>query len=172
MVSTYHVQQLVLAVVGDTAEVDIIGSSNEPVHDFSPSPGDKADLLNSDIFFYHGLKLEPWVDKAISEMGDDGPTIIKTHAMPTGEITLDYESILVDDLCSALSENDRLVNNLMSYKNQASELNIDIEYLVHQLTFPAPDSGEDLHDDHGDHDDHDDHDDHGDHDDHDDHDDH
>ena len=65
MVSTYHVQQLVLAVVGNTAEVDIIGSSNTPVHDFTPSPGDTQDLLESDIFFYHGLKLEPWVNRAI-----------------------------------------------------------------------------------------------------------
>ena len=61
--STFHVQELVLAVVGSTASVELMSTTNIPVHDYTPTPEDLDRLRNSDIFFYHGLNLEPWVDK-------------------------------------------------------------------------------------------------------------
>ena len=40
MVSTYHVEQLVSAVAGDSLTVEIISPSNVPVHDYEPSVSD------------------------------------------------------------------------------------------------------------------------------------
>ena len=104
MVSTYHVGQLVSAIGGDTIKVEMMSASNVPVHDFEPAAADKVRLQESDIFFYHGLNLEPWVATTLSSLGDDAPTSVQTHAMPTGETTLDYESMLIADLCELLSE--------------------------------------------------------------------
>ncbi|MAO70187.1 MAG: hypothetical protein CL983_03800, partial [Euryarchaeota archaeon] len=166
--STFHVQELVLAVVGSTVTVELMSTSNTPVHDYTPTTQDEIRLMNSDIFFYHGLNLEPWVPKTLSTLGDEAPLAIATHTMPYGEITLDYESLLVNDLCTVLGDAQQENYNLMSYETQASELEIYAEKIVHQLTFPAPDDDHSGHDDHDDHSGHDDHDDHSGHDDHDD----
>ena len=104
MVSTYHVGQLVSAIGGDTIKVEMMSASNVPVHDFEPAAADIVRLQESDIFFYHGLNLEPWVESTLSSLGDDAPTSVQTHAMPTGEASLDYESMLIADLCELLSE--------------------------------------------------------------------
>ena len=103
MVSTYHVGQLVSAIGGDTINVELMSPSNVPVHDYEPSAADIVRMQESDIFFYHGLNLEPWVDTALSSLGDNAPTSIQTHAMPTGETALDYESMLISDLCDLLT---------------------------------------------------------------------
>jgi len=104
MVSTYHVGQLVSAIGGDTIKVEMMSTSNVPVHDYEPAAADIVRLQESDIFFYHGLNLEPWVESTLSSLGDDAPTSVQTHAMPTGEASLDYESMLIADLCELLSE--------------------------------------------------------------------
>ena len=182
MTSTYHVAQLVSAIVGPTATVEMMSTSNIPVHDYEPSLQDTVRLANSDVFFYHGLNLEPWVEGTLSTLGSDAPPAYATHTMPSGEVTPDYQSLLVSDLCAQLSEGDREFNNLIAYENLASQLEIHLEKGVQSLTFPSADAASleghdhsdddhDDHDDHGDHDDHDNHtdDDHGDHDDHDNH---
>ena len=104
IVSTYHVGELVSAVAGDTLDVEIISPSNVPVHDYEPSAGDLIRLQESDLFFYHGLNLEPWVESALDTLGSDAPVSAMTHTMPSGETTLDYESILISDLCDLLTE--------------------------------------------------------------------
>ena len=137
MVSTYHVGELVSAVAGDTLDVEIISPSNVPVHDYEPSAGDLIRLQESDLFFYHGLNLEPWVESALDTLGSDAPVSAMTHTMPSGETTLDYESILISDLCDLLTEG------------------------PFESTTLAMGEDHDDHDDHSDEeDDHDDHDDH------------
>ena len=164
MVSTYHVGELVSAIVGDTLSVEVIGSSNVPVHDFEPSAADIIRLQNSDIFFYHGLNLEPWVEPTLAALGDEAPDSVMTHTMPSGDATLDYESMLIDDLCELLTVGpfESTTLGMMADDHDDHDDHSDEE---------------DDHDDHDDHsddeDDHDDHDDHSDdEDDHDDHDDH
>ena len=153
MVSTYHVGELVSTVAGDTLDVEIISPSNVPVHDYEPSAGDLIRLQESDLFFYHGVNLEPWVESALATLGNDAPVSTMTHTMPSGEVTLDYESILISDLCELLVEG-------------------PFESTALGMPHDDHDDLDDHDDDHDDHDDdHDDHDD--DHDDHDDdHDDH
>ena len=150
MVSTYHVGELVSAVAGEHVTINYMSQDNIPVHDYEPTVEDIIRLQNSDLFFYHGLNLEPWVESTLSSLGDDAPPSFMTHAMSTGQITLDYESLLVSNLCEVMNEG----------------------------PFEATTLGmmpEDHHEDHDDHDDHNetgDHDDHnetGDHDEHDEH---
>ena len=153
MVSTYHVGELVSAIVGDTADVQLMSTSNIPVHDYEPSLQDIVRLQNSDAFFYHGLGLEPWVESTLSNLGSDAPPSYAVHTMPSGEITLDYESLLVSSLCEELTSGDVTTNTLQSYNSEASNLEIHLEKGVQSLTFPAADDSHDGHD-HGDHSDH------------------
>ena len=158
MVSTYHVGELVSAVAGDTLDVEIISPSNVPVHDYEPSAGDLIRLQESDLFFYHGLNLEPWVESALDTLGSDAPVSAMTHTMPSGEITLDYESILISDLCELLIEG----------PFESTTLAMGEDHDDHDDHDDHSDDEDDHDDDHDDHsDDEDDHDD--DHDDHDDH---
>ena len=144
-----------------------MSTSKIPVHDYEPSLQDTVRLANSDVFFYHGLNLEPWVEGTLSILGSDAPPAYATHTMPSGEVTPDYQSLLVSDLCAQLSEGDREFNNLIAYENLASQLEIHLEKGVQSLTFPSADAASLEGHDHSDDDGHDDHDDHGDHDDHD-----
>ena len=171
MVSTYHIGELVSAIAGDTLKIDYMSQDNTPVHDYEPEPEDMVRLGNSDIFFYHGLGLEPWVDDKISELGDDAPRSIEVHTMPSGEISLDFEFLLVDKLCSSLSEpSAEVIHMLAEHAEDAEELHGDDG--VYNFAFPEDDHDEDHDEDHGEHDHDEDHDeDHGDHgDDHDEHD--
>ncbi|MDP6906090.1 MAG: zinc ABC transporter substrate-binding protein, partial [Candidatus Thalassarchaeaceae archaeon] len=163
--STYHVEQLLKAVAGDTLEVELLSPTNVPVHDFEPSASDILKLQDADVFFYHGLGLEPWVEPTLDSLSLAAPTSVSTHAMPTGETTLDYESILISELCE-LAEGPFERTNLSM--NEISMHDIHAEHVTHSMWFPEMDHE---HDDNGHGDDHDDHDDdhddeNGDHDDH------
>ena len=174
MVSTYHVGEIVKAIAGDTVNIQMMSQDNIPVHDYEPSLEDIVRLGDADLFLYHGLGLEPWAESTIEGLGSDAPANAEVHTMPTGEISLDYETMLVDKLCDSLSSpSATVIHMLAEHAEDAEELHGDDG--VHNLGFPEEDH--DDHDDHGDEDhgdeDHDedhgeeDHEDHGDHDDHD-----
>ncbi len=161
MTSTYHVGQLVSAIVGDTMNVEVLSPSNVPVHDYEPSATDLVRLKDSEMFFYHGLGLETWVDATLDSLGDDKPTSFSTHALPTGETALDYEGILLRELCEHLAEGPYEVANLSEEEGHADDVELHAEHVTHTLSFPAHDEHDDhADDDHadGDHDEHDDHD--------------
>ena len=169
MVSTYHVAELVRAVGGDRVTVEIISPSNVPVHDYEPSAADLIRLQDVDLFFYHGLNLEPWVDSTISSLGDDAPLAVQTHAMPSGENTLDYQSMLLNNICEALNDDAYESVTLADHHDEAGDVEIHAEAMTHKVTYPEMDDdhdgdgiGDNVDPDHdADHHDHgDDHDDH------------
>ena len=174
--STYHVGQIASAIGGSEVNVQILSPSNVPVHDYEPSANDILTLAKADLFLYHGLGLEPWVDATLSAMGDDEPRNMFTHAMPDGQQAFDYESLLIMDLCEHLSEGPYEASALVDEEEHAEDVELHAEHVAHTLTLPEDEHDDDDHDDHGDEhaEDGDDHgDDHADHDDHgDDHDDH
>ena len=165
MVSTYHVAELAREVGGDRVTVELISSSSDDIHNYEPSASDIIRLQNSDLFFYHGLGLEPWVDSTLSSLGSDAPLAVQTHAMPSGEKTLDYQSLLLSEICETLNEDAYEAVTLADHHNEAGDVEIHAEAMTHKVTYPEME--EDDHDehDHGDEDDHDEHD-HGDEDDH------
>ena len=169
MVSTYHVGEIAKAIGGSSVNVEMMSLDNIPVHDYEPSVKDISRLADVDLFLYHGLGLEPWVDETLDSMGGDAPMVGMTHALPSGEVDLDFESILVSDLCKTIT-NGPFETLELSLDRNVSE--IHAEYVAHNLV--AAEHDEDHDDEHHDedgHDDHDDHDDHG-HEDHGDHDEH
>ena len=153
--STYHVEQLASAVGGDLVTVEMMSTMNVPVHDYEPSASDLVRLSQADVFFYHGLGLEPWVDGALANMDGDGPVAVETHSMPTGETTLDYESMLIENLCASLTDPATTdVHILAEHAEDAEELHSDDA--GHNMAFPEDDHDEDHHDEDGhDEDDHD-----------------
>ena len=168
MVSTYHIGELVKAVAGDRVDLQYMSLDNIPVHDYEPTANDLIRLEQADIFFYHGLGLEPWVDSTLSSL-TNAPTSIQVHAMPDGQDTLDYEGMLVTDLCETLSNGPYEAFEMVDESSHADDVEVHAEYTAFNMSFPHDDHDEDSHDDH-DEDEHadDDHDEHGD-DDHDDH---
>ena len=156
LVSTYHVGELVSAVGGDLVELEMMSTMNIPVHDYEPSAQDLIRLNSADVFLYHGLGLEPWVEGAIADLPADGPLVAGTHAMPSGETSLDYESLLISKLCTSLnSPGTTDVNILAEHAEDAEELHSDDA--AHNMAFPEDDHDEEHHDeeDHHDEDDHD-----------------
>ena len=153
--STYHVEQLASAVGGDLVTVEMMSTMNVPVHDYEPSASDLVRLSQADVFFYHGLGLEPWVEGALANMDGDGPVAVETHSMPTGETTLDYESMLIENLCASLTDPATTdVHILAEHAEDAEELHSDDA--GHNMAFPEDDHDEDHHDEDGhDEDDHD-----------------
>ena len=103
IVSTYHIEQIVSAIVGDTVNVEVLASSNTPVHDYEPTADDNLRLRDADIFFYHGLGLETWAKATLDSLGDDAPKHFETHTMPDGSEDLLYQDMMVDKLCRDLS---------------------------------------------------------------------
>ena len=145
VVSTYHIAELVSAVGGDLVNVEMISTTNIPVHDYEPSAQDIIRLQGADVFLYHGLGLEPWVEDIIDTMGADAPTASATHAMPSGEETLDFESILIGDLCRYLSSPSTTdVHPLAEDAEEADELHAEVG--AYNLAMPEHD--EDEHDEH------------------------
>ncbi|MFL2982469.1 MAG: metal ABC transporter solute-binding protein, Zn/Mn family [Candidatus Poseidoniaceae archaeon] len=165
MVSTYHIGEIVKAITGDSVNVEMMSTKNIPVHDYEPSLNDIVRLSDADLFLYHGLGLEPWVEDTLEGLGSDAPEYDMVHTMPTGEISLDFKSILVDQLCESLSNpSAEVIHMLAEDPEDAEELHGDDG--AHNLGFPHDDHDEDHDADHGEHDG--DHDvDHGDHDEHD-----
>ena len=109
---------------------------NIPVHDYEPSATDLIRLNQADVFFYHGLGLEPWVDGALASMDSNGPVAVQTHAMPSGEATLDFESLLIDNLCTSMTGPATTdVHVLADHPREAAELHSDDG--GHNMAFPA-----------------------------------
>ena len=156
VVSTYHVEQIVSAIAGDSLNVEILAPSNVPVHDYEPSATDLVRLQGADMFFYHGLGLETWIDATLDSLGDDAPPSFSTHAMPAGQTALDYEGMLLTELCEHLNDGPFETATLMDEEDHADDLEIHAEHVTHTLTFPGVDHDEHDHDDHGDEDGHDD----------------
>ncbi|MEC7253550.1 MAG: zinc ABC transporter substrate-binding protein, partial [Candidatus Thermoplasmatota archaeon] len=178
IVSTYHIEQIVSAIVGDTVNVEILAPANVPVHDYEPTADDLLRLQDADIFFYHGLGLETWAKATLDSLGDDAPDHFETHAVADGSQVLLYNEMMIDTLCSDLSslgtQDIHILHEAMYFMDELHSDNA-----AYNMGMPDDHDDHD-HDDHGDddhdghdHDDHsdDDHDDHsdGDHDDHDDH---
>ena len=149
MVSTYHIGELVKGIAGEHVDMEYMSLDNIPVHDYEPSASDLIRLQNADVFFYHGLGLEPWVDDTLDALGSDAPTSIQVHTMPDGEETLDYESLLISNLCETLSEGPYEVVELVDEEEHADDVEIHAEFVAHNITFPH-DEHADEEDDHAD----------------------
>ena len=130
MVSTYHVQQLAEAVGGDLVDVQLLSPTNIPVHDYEPTAADVVTLGSADLFLYHGLGLETWVDATLDSMGSSAPKAVSTHAMPDGDLALEFEAMLIADLCEHLNEGPYEATNLTAEEDEHEEHEEDHHVVV------------------------------------------
>lgn len=157
IVSTYHISEIVSAIVGSEIDVEILAPSNIPVHDFDPTAADIARLQSADLFLYHGIGLESWADSTLESLGDKAPKSVQTHAMPDGSSAYDYETLLIMDLCMHLSEGPYEEVALVDEEEHASDVNLHAEHLAYTLEMTGHDEEDDDHDHAEEDDDHDDH---------------
>ena len=148
MVSTYHIGELVKSIAGNQVTLEYMSQDNIPVHDYEPSAQDLIRLQSADLFFYHGLGLEPWIENTLESLGSDAPASVQVHTMPDGKTTLDYESMLIAELCELMVEGPFEGNTLTMESDVHPE--IHAEYTAYNLSFP-----EDMHHDEEGHEDHD-----------------
>ena len=130
MVSTYHVQQLAEAVGGDLVDVQLLSPSNIPVHDYEPTAADVITLGTADLFLYHGLGLETWIDATLDSMGSSAPKAVSTHAMPDGDLALEFEAMLIADLCEHLNEGPYEAMNLTAEEHDDHEEHEEDHHVV------------------------------------------
>ena len=146
LVSTYHVSEIVSAIGGSVVNVEIMAPSNIPVHDYEPTAADLVKLQNADLFLYHGLGLESWAEATLETLGDDAPKFASTHAMPDGQSSYDYETLLIMDLCMHLSEGPYEEFTLMDEMEHADDLELHAEHLAYTLEMEEHDEEEGDHD--------------------------
>ena len=85
--------------------------------------------------------------------------------MPSGENTLDYQSMLLNNICEALNDDAFEAVTLADHHDEAGDVEIHAEAMTHKVSYPEMDDDHDDHgdDDHGDDDHGDDHDAHAEH---------
>ncbi|MEJ6951176.1 metal ABC transporter solute-binding protein, Zn/Mn family [Natronospora cellulosivora (SeqCode)] len=67
-VSVYPIYDIANAIAGHNANVSLLVPSGTEMHGFEPSPRQLAALERADIFFYIGLGLETWAEKAVDSL--------------------------------------------------------------------------------------------------------
>ena len=72
-------QDLVKRVAGDTVSVNVIVPAEEDVHRWELTPPNVLDMEDTDIVFYNGLGLEPWMHH-VEAMSGDRLTLIEVAA--------------------------------------------------------------------------------------------
>ena len=65
------------SIAPEDADVSLVLPAGTSPHDYEPSPGTVADILNSDIFIYTGEMLEPWVLSIYDDAVDAGVVMLE-----------------------------------------------------------------------------------------------
>ena len=76
--TVYPLQYFTEAIGGDSVVVETIYPPGSDEHTFDPSQQDMIALADSDLFFYVGLGLEGFVDKAKSSLQNEEVTMVAT----------------------------------------------------------------------------------------------
>ncbi len=76
-VSIFPLRDLVEIVAGEGLEVKQVVPTGADAHGYEPSPRRIAELEQADIFFYIGLGLEPWAEKAVVNLEQIGIPAVK-----------------------------------------------------------------------------------------------
>lgn len=72
----YPLAYLAQRIGGDLVQVTNLTPAGSEPHDFDPAPQDIVQLHRSGVFVYNGAGLEPWVDRVIPELEQEGVTIV------------------------------------------------------------------------------------------------
>lgn len=130
----YPLAYLAQRIGGDLVQVTNLTPAGSEPHDFDPAPKDIVQLHRSGLFIYNGAGLEPWVDRVIPELEQEGVTIVNTTlslsllpAPDHGEGTVDphvwLDPVLyakqAEAIAQALSQRDRAHADIYNANAQA-----------------------------------------------------
>lgn len=76
-ISVFPLRDLVEIVAGEGLEVKQVVPTGADAHGYEPSPRRIAELEQADIFFYIGLGLEPWAEKAVENLEHIGIPVVE-----------------------------------------------------------------------------------------------
>ena len=75
--SFYPIYDFTKGVVGDKAVVNNVLPAGADAHDYEPSTAAIRDILDSDILFYNGNGIEPWVERLRPELDAQNVMVVK-----------------------------------------------------------------------------------------------
>lgn len=76
VVSFNPLKEFTEKIGGDKVKVtSLVPDGSEP-HDFEPNPKDFETLINSKVFIYNGLNMEPWLDKVSSSIDESKTKLV------------------------------------------------------------------------------------------------
>ena len=110
--TVYPLQYFTEAIGGDSVVVETIYPPGSDEHTFDPSQQDMIALADSDLFFYVGLGLEGFVDKAKSSLQNEEVTLVATG-----------DSLLATEAFATLQN---IVKNIMKTITKHTQLMMDI----------------------------------------------
>ncbi|MFP4015867.1 MAG: metal ABC transporter solute-binding protein, Zn/Mn family [Halanaerobiales bacterium] len=68
--SIYPIYEVATKIAGNKGEIGLVVPNGTEAHSYEPPPRKIAELESADIFFYIGIGMEPWADKAALILGE------------------------------------------------------------------------------------------------------
>lgn len=87
--SIYPIYETTKKIAGNNIDVGLVVPNGTEAHSYEPSPRRIAELVSADIFFYIGIGMEPWADKAQS--------VLSESSVKTIELSRYLDLIRLDD---------------------------------------------------------------------------
>ncbi|KIN61813.1 Periplasmic solute binding protein family [Sulfitobacter noctilucae] len=142
-------------VAGDAADVVSITKPGAEIHGYEPTPQDIVRAYDADLILWNGMNLELWFEQFLSNLGDipaatlsDGVDPISIAAgsytgkpNPHAWMGLDNAQIYIDNIESALSENDP--DNAATYASNAAAYKEELRATLEPLREAIADVAED-----------------------------
>ncbi len=75
--SIYPIYETAKKIAGNKIDVGLVVPNGTEAHSYEPSPRKIAELVSADLFFYIGIGMEPWIDKAQSILGESSVKTIE-----------------------------------------------------------------------------------------------
>lgn len=91
LTTTSVLQDMAQNIAPDDCQVQTIVPRGMDPHIYEPTPSDIELVLQSDLIFMNGLRLEGWLNKVISNAGTHGEKVIVTEGIPP-ITSLEYEN--------------------------------------------------------------------------------
>jgi len=81
-------------IAGGDADVHSLVGLGTEAHGFEPTAADVRRLASADLVVANGLKLEPWLERALAALGGDGPAVVvETAALDVAQQVEDSRAV-------------------------------------------------------------------------------
>lgn len=137
--SFYPLAEFAKHVGGNLVSVTNLTPAGSEPHDFDPSPRDIATLQNANVFIYNGVGLEPWVNRVLSDLRNNGSIVVNvTDGLPLiahdPHVWMDPLAVIIEvqKIAGAFSASDpvheqQYADNAQQYISELQQLNTAFE---------------------------------------------